>query len=317
MTATSTLASALGSFPLFFEPVPSPSRTNPARSEERREGIARLIASVHRIDAIDVPELVDENHEGKPRYRSGDVRSFAHELEERTGRPAILNKVVAHVASAEALERWSRETVSLGIRHAVLVGGASRYIPYPGPPVVEANRIVRPIVEAVGGALGNIAIPQRVGEPHRMLAKTRAGASFFTTQLLFDAEAVLRMVREYDLLCRQASIPPAAVLLSFAPIADEADIEFVRWLGADLPEAAERSILEGDDAEAARRSGARAVAVWEAVEQARRREELTVALGVNVEQVSARHLEEAGVLVREFARRLPPRTPATARTTAP
>lgn len=305
MTRSRPLSDVLGATPLFFEPAPPPARTSAARVEERLDAVAALVRSVERVDALDIPELVDENHEGKPHYRSGDLRGYARSLQERTDRPAVLNKVVAYLENTEALGTWGRETVAAGLHHAVLVGGASRYIPYPGPPVVEANGVCRPIFRAVGGLLGNIAIPQRVGEPHRLLAKTRAGASFFTTQLVFDADQTIQMVRQYDLLCRQASIPPSAILLSFAPIADEADIEFVRWLGADLPEAAERMILEGNDAEAARRSGERALEVWESVARSARSDELAVPLGVNVEQVSARHLDPAADLLREFARRLP------------
>jgi 5,10-methylenetetrahydrofolate reductase len=260
---------------------------------------------VPRLDAIDVPELVDENHEGKPYYRSGDPRGFARALEERTGRAAIVNKVVAYLASANDLERWADGAAAQGLRYAVLVGGASRYIPYPGPSVIDANRACRPIFQKAGGGIGNIAIPQRTGEPHRMLSKTRVGASFFTTQILFDADLVAQMIREYDLLCRQATIPPATVLLSFAPLADEQDAEFIRWLGADIPEAAERAILEGDDAEAVRRSEERALEVWATVSRSAREHQLDVPLGVNVEQVSARHLEPAGHLLREFADRLP------------
>jgi 5,10-methylenetetrahydrofolate reductase len=298
------LSEALRASPLLFEPVPSPTRTPAHRVEERTAAIARLVADVPRLDALDIPELVDENHEGQPHYRSSDLPGFARAIGERTGREVILNKVVAYVADTSAIERWARETVERGIRHAVLVGGSSRYIPYPGPPVVEADRVCRPIFAAAGGSIGNIAIPQRTGEAHRMLAKTRAGASFFTTQLLFDAEAARKVLLQYDLLCRQASIPPAAVLLSVAPIADEQDTEFVRWLGADLPDSAERTILEGEESEAARRSVEIAVSVWEGVSRSVRAEHLTVPVGVNVEQISARHLEVAGELLRELAQRI-------------
>lgn len=299
-----SLLEALRASPLFFEPVPSPSRTPAHRVEERTRGVARWIEEVPRVDALDIPELVDENHEGKPHYRSGDLLGYARALGERTGREVVLNKVVAHVPDAAALERWAHETVDRGIRHVVLVGGSSRYIPYPGPPVAEADRLCRPIFAAAGGSVGNIAIPQRTGEAHRMLAKTRAGASFFTTQLLFDSEAARKVLHQYDLLCRQASIPPAAVLLSVAPIADDEDAEFVRWLGADLPDSAERTILEGEESEAARRSVEIAISVWEEVARTARAEGLTVPIGVNVEQVSARHLEVAGTLLQELARRV-------------
>lgn len=300
------LAEALASSPLFFEPVPPPARTQAARAEEQIDAVARLVRSVPRVDAIDVPELVDENHEGRPHYRSGDPRVYARAIRDRTGLEVVVNKVVAHLEHAEALERWANETVQQGVRHVVLVGGTSRYIPYPGPAVAEADRICRPIFRAVHGLLGNIAIPQRVGEAHRMLTKTRAGAAFFTTQIVFDADAVAQMVREYDLLCRRAAIPPATVLLSFAPLADEQDIQFIRWLGADIPEAAEAAILEGDDPEAVRRSAERSVEVWESVLRAARSNDVSVPLGVNVEQISTRHLEPAGRLLTELAGRLPP-----------
>ncbi|MCI4328953.1 MAG: hypothetical protein L3J86_05150, partial [Thermoplasmata archaeon] len=155
---------------------------------------------------------------------------------------------------------------------------------------------------AFGGLVGNIAIPQRTGEAHRMLAKTRAGAAFFTTQIVFDGESVLRMLHEYDLLCRQAGIAPATVLLSVAPIADEGDAEFVRWLGADLPETAERAILNGDEASASSRSVEWALGVYRFVRTGVERDGLSVGLGANVEQISQRHLASAADMLGAFAR---------------
>jgi 5,10-methylenetetrahydrofolate reductase len=299
------LFEALRTTPLFFEPAPPSARTPAARVEERISEIVRLAADVPRLDAFNVPELVDENHEGRPFYRSADPRAYARAIGERTGLEVIVNKVVAHVETP-ALERWATETAQAGLRHVVLVGGSSRYIPYPGPSVVEADRLCRPILGGAGGLLGNIAIPQREGEAHRMLVKTRSGAAFFTTQLLFDSDAPIRMLREYDRLCRQAAIAPAAVVLSFAPLADEQDAEFVQWLGADLPEAAEREILEGDEVSAGPHSIERAVAVWKAVQTASQAAEVAVPIGVNVEQISLRHLAVAKQLLLAFAATLPP-----------
>ncbi|HEV2317662.1 MAG TPA: hypothetical protein VGV89_08840 [Thermoplasmata archaeon] len=300
------LRTALGSTPLVFEPVPPSVRANPVRSGLQVEELLRLLRSAPRLDAVNVPELVDENHDGKPYYRTGDIRSFAHTVAEQADREVIVNKVVAHLESAAALEGWVRETLDRGIRNVVLVGGSSRYIPYPGPPVLEANRICHTVLDGVGGLLGNIAIPQRTGEPNRMIAKTRAGTSFFTTQILFDAEGVLRLLRGYERQCRDSGVPPAAVLLSFAPLADETDAEFVRWLGADIPEAAERAILNGDDGSAAARSVRRALAVYDEVDRARQAESWRVPLGINVEQISQRHLPSAVEMLRAFAERLGP-----------
>jgi 5,10-methylenetetrahydrofolate reductase len=297
------LAEALRKIPLFFEPVPPSARAQPARAAAEVDALVELVRTLPRIDAIDVPELVDENHEGRPLYRTADPRGFGRVLADRTGREVVVNKVVAYLESPEAMERWAAETVRMGIRHVVLVGGTSRYIPYPGPGVTEANRVCRPIVERAGGLVGNITIPEREGEPHRMLSKVRAGASFFTTQIIFDADGAFQMIQQYDLLCRQASLVPVPVLLSFAPLVDEQDAEFIRWLGAEVPEAAERAILEGEGGAAVERSVERALNVWETVSQRARAAGLEVPLGVNVEQISVRHLGNARAFLIAFAHR--------------
>ena len=167
-----------------------------------------------------VPELVDENHEGRPRYRSYDPREYAVHLTSRTGHPGIVTKVVAHFPSSGALREWAERSVRMGVQNVVLVGGSSSRIPYPGPAVVEADRVVGPIVSAAGGVVGNIAIPHRSEEAARMLRKTQAGAAFLTTQLLFEAQSTIGALREYGRLCREARIPPATVVLSFAPLGD-------------------------------------------------------------------------------------------------
>ena len=99
------------------------------------------------------------------------------------------------------------------------------------------------------------------------------------------------------------ALTPVAVLLSVAPLVDEQDAEFVRWLGADVPEAAERAILEGDDSGAVQRSVDRALEVWDSVTRRARDAGLEVPLGVNVEQLSVRHLADARAFLSAFATR--------------
>ncbi|MCI4352292.1 MAG: hypothetical protein L3K14_02750 [Thermoplasmata archaeon] len=296
-----TFEVALTRAPVFFEPVPPSLRTRPDRVDAYFEELANRLRSIDALDAIDVPELIDENHDGRPYYRTADPRQIGRQLADRVQRTVVVNKVVAHLSSEAALADWARETLAAGIRHVVLVGGSSRYIPYPGPPVIEADRTCAGILREQGGHLGNIAIPQRQGEAHRMLAKTRAGASFFTTQILFDSESLRRTLRDYDALCQKAGIPAAAVLLSFAPLADETDAEFVRWLGADIPEAAERWILNGDESSAGARAIEHARRVWTETRTGADADGLGLALGINVEQLTQRHLDVALRMLAELS----------------
>ncbi len=316
MTAPRSFADALRARPLLFEPVPPALRASAARAARYTEQLLGLLREIPRLDALIVPELVDENHEGRPFYRSGDPRDFARALSVAADRDVVVNKVVAHLPTEDAVDAWTRETLERTIRHVVLVGGSSRYIPYPGPPVIEANRRSGPLLASSGGLLGNISIPQRTGESHRMLAKTKAGAAFFTTQILFDSEAIVKVLREYERRCREAETPPAAVLLSFAPLTEETDSEFVRWLGADIPERVERSILDGEEVDAGARSVANALRVWEEVLAGYAPGDVPVPLGVNVEQISQRHLAAAVDMLSAFAAVIDRNAPAETRTRA-
>jgi 5,10-methylenetetrahydrofolate reductase len=313
-----TLREALARRPLLFEPTPPSSRAPRSRVDERLARVSELVDRHPRVDLIDVPELLDENHEGRPFLRSGDVRDFGARLASAVPCPVAVNKVVAHLPSAAALETWSRETIARGLTSAILVGGSSRYIPYPGPSVVEADRLVRPLFEGAGGCLGNIAIPTRTGEAHRLLAKTRAGATFFTTQILFDSAAVIALVREYDGLCRRAGVAPGAVVLSVVPIIDEGDAEFIRWLGAEIPEETEREILGTEESEGATgRTVGHALKIWGEVTAALGGGATAVPIGVNVEEITPRHSEAAAALLAAFARAIDADGPALAANGSP
>ncbi len=302
-----SLRESLVDHPLFFAPV-LPSLRSPAhRIAERVDETARLLRKVPRVDAVYVPELVEENHEGRPRYRSYDPGEYVVHVTSRTGHPGIVTKVVAHVESTAALREWADRSVRRGVRNVVLVGGSSRRIPYPGPPVEEADRTVVPTFEAAGGVVGNIAIPHRADEAARMLRKTRAGVAFLTTQLLFEAQGVIDALRTYGRLCRTAGVVPATIVLSFAPLGDEDDIEFVRWLGALLPDEVEQALLQDEQA-LSRRTVELALSVWTEVVAATG--SAGVPLGVSVEQVSARHFVSARDLLAAFGELLPPRRPA-------
>ncbi|MGP8078061.1 MAG: hypothetical protein ACLQD8_00760 [Thermoplasmata archaeon] len=295
-----SLAQALPHRPLLFEPVPPSARTSPDKVEAYVRHVVSLLAAHPRVDAFVVPELVSENHNGEPRYRSGDIRRFASAVSRDSGCEAILNRVVAHVPSIPELEEWCRKTVGEGIRNVMFIGGTSRYIPYPGPSVVQANSGVLPLMKSHSGLIGNVVIPHRVDEGYRMLTKTKTGASFFTTQILFDPEPVARLIDEYGRLCRAYGVAPAAVILSVAPVADEDDLEFVRWLGAEVPERIERTLVSEDGSA----SISAALATWGGVLREAKGWEVAVPLGVNVEVVSPHHFATAVELLTAFEREI-------------
>jgi 5,10-methylenetetrahydrofolate reductase len=280
---------ALAARPLLFEPVPPSARTPEDRVAAYTRRVVALLHEHPRVDAFVVPELVSENHHGEPHYRSGDVAEFASRVSRESGCEAILNKVVAHAHSTEELEAWCGAAISRGIRNMMFIGGTSRYIPYPGPSVAAANAALLPLLRRHSGVLGNVVIPHREHEGYRMLTKTRAGASFFTTQIVFDAEPIAELIHEYGRLCGAYDVVPSAVLLSVAPVADEDDLDFLRWLGAEIPARVESSLVSKDGSA----SIDSAVATWRSVVRTTTARGVSVPLGLNVEVVSPRHFAVA------------------------
>ena len=92
---------------------------------------------------------------------------------------------------------------------------------------MEAAALVRR--EGLPITLGGITIPSRKNESDRIRAKTRAGLDFFTSQILFDSNDVVWLMQRLNGL-------QARIFLSFAPVSHRRDLQFLRWLGADIPQ---------------------------------------------------------------------------------
>src|SRR5438552_10061831 len=217
----------LASVPVVLEIVPPGRRASEKAVTSFVDRLREAMLSLRTLDAINIPEVLDENHAGQPFYRDMDPRVFATLLGGDLPADTIANKVVAHVPSPTALRRWIRE--SLGryrLRNFVFVGGNSSWVRYSGPTVIEANKILRGSTRGRDDvSLGNITIPERDHEVDRLFDKTCAGCDFFSTQVLFEAEPMATVLRAYGRRCAAQGLKPATVLLSFAPVTDYADLE--------------------------------------------------------------------------------------------
>jgi 5,10-methylenetetrahydrofolate reductase len=226
----------------FFELVP-PEAAKTTALEEAVEVIRGIVDSV---DAINLPEIQNESRPGPrtaqfvPRL---DPRVLGARLREELGAEIVSNHCVVH--EPDPLP-WLRETRDVfGIEHLVLVGGECGSIQYAGPSVLEATERFRSAGHT--GALGGISIPSRTGEAERVRRKHAAGLDFFTTQVLFDPNDIVWLVQRLNGV-------EARLFLSFAPVSHPRDLQFLRWLGADIPPDLDR-FLRLDQASAADLSG--------------------------------------------------------------
>lgn len=87
--------------------------------------------------------------------------------------------------------------------------------------------------------LGGVAIPERHSssglEHQRMLRKQRDGASFFVTQVVYDADAAKSMLSDYHYACLDLGQEPAPVIFTLSVCGSLKTLAFLEWLGVDIP----------------------------------------------------------------------------------
>lgn len=294
-------ADRLRRFPILLEVVPPHRRSSEKAVAHLVQRVQEAVRSLPHLDALNLPEVLDENHAGRPFYRNLDPRLFAKKLDRGLPIEPVVNKVVVHVGGEAAFEAWARESLDgYGLRSFVLAGGTSSRIPYPGPDVETANRILRRVAAGRRDvACGNITIPERPGEVDRLLRKTRAGAEFFTSQVLFEPEPIGSVLRGYGDACAAEGLEPATVLLSFAPVSDYEDVEFLAWLGATITPETEEALLDRRGREPGEASLEVARSIWTRIRDGNASARHPVPLGVNVEEISVHNFDLAVRMARE------------------
>ncbi len=269
-----------------FEAVPPSRMSSGVFREKVTEKIISSVNSIKKVDLINVPEVIDENHEGKPYYRNIPVNEFCSNVSLMTGKKAIANKVVVHCNGMADFVSWLEKSINeTKITNFVFVGGNSDKIPYPGITVNQANAKAKELNEKI--EIGNIMIPSRKNEAQRMLSKTIGGADFFTSQVLFESDKTNQVISEYALLCEKNSVKPSEIFLSFCPVSNTEELDFLRWLGVEILPETEKKFIENPSSASVNISQN----VWEEINDFAEKESINVNLSLNVEEIFFHNLE--------------------------
>ncbi len=264
-----------------FEIVPSSKMSSEESREKTLDVIASALSGIKSVDLINVPEIIEENHLGVPYYRNIDNLAFSQKLSQRTKKDTIINKVVAHFNSSKEFVGWLDNAVSaVKIKNFIFVGGNKSSNRYNGPSVTEANRIAVDFSINVG----NIALPSRKGEADRMFQKTLSGASFFTTQVLFSSKTLETVLESYHYKCAENRLKPSKIFLSFCCVSRPSEMEFIKWLGAEVPADVEKRILS-DSNRLAENSIKLAKDVFDQIKNFNKESGIRLDLGLNVENI--------------------------------
>ena len=145
-------------------------------------------------------------------------------------------------------------------------------------------------------AVGGVAIPERHSrrrnEHLRLLAKQEAGCRFFVTQVVYDVNAAKNLVSDYFYECSARGRPLVPIVFTFSVCGSMRTLEFLQWLGVDVPRWIENDLKHAADTLEASYQLALAAAI-ELTSYCRR---LGMPFGINIESVSIRKVEiEASV----------------------
>ena len=160
--------------------------------------------------------------------------------------PAIVYRAVSKYPE-QGLRSWLSEQAPT---HAlsVFVGASSREktVATSLLRAYELRTEVRPDL-----LLGGVAIPERHargrGEHVRLLAKQAAGCSFFVTQIVYDVNAAKDLVSDYHYECAARDVKPAPIVFTFSVCGSVKTLEFVQWLGVDVPRWIENELRHAED----------------------------------------------------------------------
>jgi hypothetical protein len=298
------ISSGQGDFILFA--VTPPRRSTPA---DRLPEIAR--ATVERLRRLDLDGLVlydiDDESARNPEERpfpfspTIDPAEYRDDHLRQWPTPVIVYRAVGKY-QREQLRSWIAGQ-DAGRTLSVMVGAASS----DASPVVSLAE-----AQAMGAELnpdlllGGVAIPERhsrrENEHLRLIAKQEAGCRFFVTQVVYDLNAAKNLVSDYRYECEARGLAPVPIVFTFSVCGSMKTLEFLRWLGVDVPRWIENDLRHATNPLAASLEQAAATAV-ELIDFCRR---LDVPFGLNVESVSIRREEiEASVeLAAQLARHL-------------
>jgi len=283
------IADGSGEF-LLFAFTPPRSSSAGARAQEIADATLARLRSVA-PDGLVLYDIADEA-ERTPAQRpfpflpTLDPAAFLADNLTSWAGPAIVYRAVGKYSRTE-LGTWFAQQDPSRVM-AVLVGAVSRNqrAKIPLPDAQELSREANPSL-----LTGSVAIPerhrQRDDEHHRLLAKQAAGSRFFVTQIVYDVNTAKNLVSDYHYACVERGTAVAPLVFTLSVCGSMRTLEFLRWLGVDVPRWIENDLRHATDTlEASYR-----LALTTATDLIAYCRGLGVPFGISVESVSSRRAE--------------------------
>ncbi len=290
---------------VIFEIITPPETWAPQKIEEWAQRVCEILKR-HSLRCLNIPEVVNETRDGDRRVRyipKMDNVSFARVLAKTCPNAVpVLNKISVRITRPE-FEQWVERIYEQGVRHLIIVGGELPDYPYPGYQVSEAAAWIKSKYPDV--KVGGITIFTRPHEADRIAAKMQAGIDFFVSQIIYETTNLKHVLIELDKILPGGAGDQAQrfpdIYVSIAPAARIRDIEFMMWLGVEIPSAI-LAYLAKDDEEVEERTFEINMRVQEEIFEFINKKGYR--LGFNVEHVIYTNLGLSERLVDEIIERM-------------
>ena len=282
-----------------------PPREKDGTLHSYAEKISSLLSQTH-IDAINIPEVHDEEERGiRPvkNLERAEAREFGKLLQDNVGIEVIVNRVTVR-QDLDYQTNWNKETFyDSDIENLILVGREKNDTKYIGPSVNEISEyITRDLNTGKFDVFcGGITIPSRKMESERLLRKGSNGIEFFTSQVLYDSTKTKKMLKYYHEVCKKNNVLPRRILLSFAPVSSEDNINFLKWLGVEIPQRTEKRLKQDND-KMSKESLIIASEILNDILANNEKLGITVPIGLNVEHIMSYNFQSSINMLQELSK---------------
>ena len=223
---------------LLYGITPPSLTTAPGRADDVAQATLARLESVE-LDGLiiyDVDAESDRSAESRPFpfMPMMDPADFLDRHLSGWTRPVVVYRAVGKYTEAD-LRRWLTDVDADRVL-TVLVGAASRHQAVQTR-LTDAYRLHAGLDRRP--PIGGVCIAERhVGsgaEHRRMLSKQEAGCDFFVSQVCYDLDHIRDLLSDYAYLCRDEGMVARPVILTLAPCGSMKTLEFMSWLGIDVP----------------------------------------------------------------------------------
>jgi hypothetical protein len=229
----------------------------PPRLSETEQRVKEIAAvTLQRLEGLDADGIIlydiddesDRNADERPFPYLPTMDPGRYHAEHLGGwrRPVIIYRCVGKYGEEE-LGDWLREADPRQVL-SVFVGPSSKDKPVRTDlrSAQALHRRARPDLMLGGVVIGERHTRGR-DEHLRMLAKQDRGCAFFISQVVYHVNETKNLISDYFYECRARGITPRPVIFTVSLCGSLKTLEFLRWLGVDVPRWLESSIRYADD----------------------------------------------------------------------